>query len=286
MATSEPNATNTACDPGARSALRQGSILPSEVCRNLKLIDDSELSILIVATHDCDCVLPVNAEPFIEAMKATVIASADGNFTNAKNPRKLHLELEKNKETIAVEVIAAPKIAIPKQAVEGLLPDNTYALSERNKQILSSKLRSRYSRMALPDELVERLRPVKISIEDVGKASPYALHGIYIYYDPQDELGPEDIYEVEIFVLYDVEFENAKEAAEAAVDKIRRRFELKFRTEEVPGMGVRWKGVFLSKCEAVSDINFTFADTLSFQRYHLDHISLRQDPQGSVPEAA
>ena len=139
--------------------------------------------------------------------------------------------------------------------------------------------------MALPDELLRRLSVVEEALERAGKASQYALHGIYIYCDPSEEIGPNDIYEVEIFVVYDTAVPNAEEIAITAADKIGRRFEVKFKTVQTSGMGIQWQSVFLSSCVAISDIAFTFADTLSFQRYHLDHISLRQDPPGSVPEA-
>lgn len=287
MANSENDQSKEASPAEERSALRQGSVLPDYICRTLHLIhDDSVDAVLIVASHDCDCVRSLSTEPYIELMQGAIIASANGNFTNAKNSRALHLELIRNAEPIVVEIAAAPKLSISKSDLRGVSPDSSYEMSNRSKRTFSIWLRSRYSRTALPDELAKRLGVVKISIEDVGKASPYAIHQIYIYYEPRGETAPTDIYEVQIFVVYDTEVEGAKSVAEAAAIKIQRRFELKYKAVETESLGVLWKDVFLSSCEAIPDTDFTFADMLSFEAYQLDHISLRQDPQGFIPEAA
>jgi len=286
MATSKPKESKNARDLGARTALRQGSVLPSSEALKLNLVKDpSAEELVIVVTHDCDCVASDDAEPYIEMMIGKRITALNGNYTNGKNPRKLHIEFQLNSEVVSVEVLAAPKLAIPKQTLMGISPDPTYALNDQNRRTFSVWLRSRYSRMALPDELLIRLSVVDETIERACKISHYALHGIYIYCDPFEEIGPKDIYEVEIFVVYDTAVQGAKEIAEEVADKIRHRFELKFKTVQTPGMGIQWTSVFLSSCAAMADTAFTFADTLSFQRYQLDHISLRQNPQGSVPEA-
>jgi hypothetical protein len=287
MATSKPKRSKEPRDLGARTALRQGSVLPSDQALKLNLVKDpAEDELIIVVTHDCDCVASDEVEPYIELMSGKIIAASDGNYTNGKNPRKLHIEFQRGSKVVSVEVLAAPKLAIHKQDLIRVSRDATYALNDQNRRVLSVWLRSRYSRMALPDELLRRLSVVDETIEHAGKTSHYALHGIYIYCDPFEEIGPNDIYELEIFIVYDAAVQNAKGIAEMVADKIRRRFELKFKTVQTPGMGIQWTSVFLSNCVAISDITFTFADTLSFQRYQLDHISLRQDPQGSVPEAA
>jgi hypothetical protein len=285
MANSEPDIAKEPPRPAeACTLLRQGSVIPTEVCRKLNIAAaNSEREVLIVASHDCDCVKSKAKEPYIEAMFGTIIDAANGNFTNAKNARTLHLELTNESGPITVEIVATPKIAIPKEELETIAPSEYYEISERQKKMFSIWLRSRYSRAALPNELVERLRVVEDSIEDAGKANPYAIHGIYLFHDPLVELGPTENYEVQITVVYDTLVDDAQSIAEAAATKIKRRFEMKFQ-KETPGMGILWKGVYLSKCEAVADTEFTFAEMLDVQQFQLDHISLRGDPQAGLAD--
>lgn len=276
---------SSSCSKPSRTSLRQGSVVPEQVARRLhEPLASGDLR--IVVTHDCDCVQSSQVEPDFEMMVGRPISQADGNYTHAKSSRTLHFEYKhRTLGQVFVEVIARPKIVLAKELLHDVPPDSDYQLEDKNKRILSIWLRSRYSRTALPDELVERLRVVKGTLEDVGKANPFVLHGIYLDVDPKIELAPSETYELRIFVVYNTEVPDSESAAEMVVEKLKRRFALKYQTIETPDLGLQWSGIYLSSCEAVSDLEFTLADVLSFQQFQFEYLSLRQTPQATIPEA-
>ena len=287
MANPEPDSTDTRPRKAVRSQLRQGSVLPLEVARELGLVeDDSGNTLVVVVSHDCDCVQSENTEPAFEVLKGTLIPAADPNYTNAKSARTLHLECHRDGEPVVLQLIAGPKATIPKSALHTVCPDLKYSLQSRDRRTLSIWLRSRYSRASFPDELVERLRDAKVAIESAGKNNPYAIHGIYLYHEPLGEITSEDLYEIQIAVVYNTEIEGAEAAATDSASKIRARFESRFRTLNGATGIATWQKLHLTLCDAVADTEFTFSDTLSFQLLQLDYLSLRQDPQAHVPDAA
>lgn len=273
------------CNASSQSPWRQGSVIPHDAAISLSLISSvDENKIAIVVTHDCDCVQSEAIEPYLEIMIGTIIEIADRNLTNAKSARTLHYPIEYRNENIVIELVATPKTAVSKRDLAETAPDPDFIILDGDRRTLSLWLRARYSRTSLPNELVERLRCVQGAIEDSGKGNPYAIHGIYIAHDPNDELKTDELYLVEIFVVYNTEIEGSNEIAERAADKIKRRFELKFKTAETVNAGIRWQSIELANCAAISDRHFTLADLLSFQVYRLDQISLRTTPQGDLPD--
>ncbi|MBK7117134.1 MAG: hypothetical protein IPH71_14125 [Proteobacteria bacterium] len=66
---------------------RQGSILPQSVAHALNLApaSDDEIHCTVVVSHDCD-IANANHEPEIEVIAGQFIASANGNFTEARIP--------------------------------------------------------------------------------------------------------------------------------------------------------------------------------------------------------
>jgi hypothetical protein len=72
---------------------RQGHVLPAASARELGLVhneaDDDPVALVI--SHDCDIVASNDKEPDCEVIPGRHIELPDGNFTNAKNPRRLHL---------------------------------------------------------------------------------------------------------------------------------------------------------------------------------------------------
>src|SRR5437660_3615548 len=73
---------------------RQGHVLRGESSVALGLVraEDAESTSTVVISHDCDLAQTPEAEPLVEVIVAKRIGAANGNFTHAKNSRRLHLE--------------------------------------------------------------------------------------------------------------------------------------------------------------------------------------------------
>ena len=120
------------------------------------------------------------------------------------------------------------------------------------------------------------------AVEKAGKSDPEAILGIYVAYDPDDELaGEAQLYSVDIVVVYKADIERAPEIAQAAAESIRNRFELKFKVFR--NESLTWNKVLLSSCSIASDEEFTLRDAMTFSLWKLEHLSFRQDPPAETP---
>ncbi|OGA72790.1 MAG: hypothetical protein A3G81_11825 [Betaproteobacteria bacterium RIFCSPLOWO2_12_FULL_65_14] len=134
---------------------------------------------------------------------------------------------------------------------------------------------SRYHRQALPDELVERLRPVKF--EKAGKSGIHGIIGFWLDYDPNDNsLPPDQKYELAVNVVYATDDVAHEKAAVEAARALRAAFEAQFKKDG------KWKSIELVRCEAVSERDFTMRDMRETVNFRLEHLSLRAGPDAPM----
>ena len=95
-------------------------------------------------------------------------------------------------------------------------------------------------------------------------------------YDPEDELPPEEPYELFISIVYIIDKAEYGEMAVNMAGSLKEKFSnLLEKTKE--------KGtVDLRKCEAVSEMEFTVRDMRDTVEYHLEHLSYRTEPSGPI----
>lgn len=148
---------------------RQGAVLPSVAVQALGLSpqDTPDTTCVVVISHDCDLANDdLQIEPVVEIIIGCRMLKADGNYTLAKAPRTLHLEILRkgadNEEAITVELSATAKRFIQKQELAAFAPDRSYAFSGNSLSILRSWLAARYNRAAFPDSFVTRLSQPKV----------------------------------------------------------------------------------------------------------------------------
>jgi hypothetical protein len=139
---------------------RQGHLLPKQALSELGLLtgDDSESTIAIVISHDCDLSQSPDTEPMIEVIVGRKVGKVDGNYTFAKNTRRLHLECSSGSTLILIDISATAKMAIPKNSLLQYDPDLHVRLSYEELVILQRWLVARYQRSAFADEFNRRLR--------------------------------------------------------------------------------------------------------------------------------
>jgi hypothetical protein len=74
-----------------------------------------ENSVAVAISHSCDIANEnLEAEPRVEFILAVPIPKCDGNFTGAKNPRKLHLRILPTRGEQGLEFLATQKINFEK----------------------------------------------------------------------------------------------------------------------------------------------------------------------------
>jgi len=177
------------------------NVLAQEDFRAVGLTDEPTADLAIAISHDCDIANDnLDTEPAVEFIFSRILEEHNGNYTHGKNPRILHLDYIHNRQTVWIELIASRRVIVQKNSLEAIQPDQTYSLITR--QTLQSWLAVRYRRIALPNSLVERLRSVSTYIEKEGKKNSSGILSFRLSYEPQDELLPEEPYELWLSIVY------------------------------------------------------------------------------------
>jgi hypothetical protein len=138
---------------------RQGHVLSSEATRALVGETRSADTRVVVISHDCDLAQDEAIEPSVEVLVGRQIPSADGNYSYAKNARRLHLTLTGGGEHIVVDLVAGSKNSILKQDLAEHQPEAALLMTGAEREILQRWLAARYRRSAFPDEFNRRLAP-------------------------------------------------------------------------------------------------------------------------------
>ena len=198
---------------GRDTPWRQGHVLPDNGAKALGLLSEAaHTKIAIVVSHDCDLAQDPSVEPFVEVIVGRRIEAADGNFSYAKNARRLHLTFSGGSEHFTVELLARLKIAIKKGQLVEYEPVETTKLTVAEHTILQRWLAARYGRAAFPDEFDKRLEETGLRdrLGKILRSSGSSISAIYFDVDYGETVfrsGARDPYTLSIYLLYSTEID-------------------------------------------------------------------------------
>jgi len=255
---------------------RQGSVVSTDNLRQLGVIGDKDEAIGVVVSHDCDIVNDdLDSEPNVEFILGCAVDEPNGHYAYAKNPRTLHILIEHQGGGCTCELQATAKNTIKKEVLHKFEPSPETNLDRKTLVILQNWLAARYRRQTLPNSLVDRLRPVFDFLQRQGKKKAHSLLGYWLDYMPfNEELPPDQNYELWIYIVYSVDEAEAQEHAEEIANNLRDKFLALIDKNKEAG------NIDLRHCEAFSETEFTLSDLRGTIEYGLDHISLKLDPPG------
>ncbi|WP_192983354.1 hypothetical protein [Pseudomonas sp. EggHat1] len=274
---------------------RQGYLLQPETVRELELAPNlpPEKVAAVIASHDCDLAQPPDTEPFVEVVLGTFLDGApNGNYTNCKNLRRLHVGFSATGEEVHVEIDTNRRALIPKDAVDnprhGLsehLPSPSHRMTNREHGVFQRWLAARYRRAAFPDEFDRRLKEETKIAEKLAKAfKDTGNHITAVFFDVDGGTenarnGADDPYELVVTLLYatDVDPAAARAAAVAAAETIRSIFEARCRPSK--DSDDAWIWIELVDIEVISDEALSYAQSQLLKKWQADHISLRTEPE-------
>jgi len=201
----------------------------------------------------------------------------DGNFTFGKAARRLHVDLSGGATALKLELSATQKRSIEKERLAGYQPTDGVALTPREREILQRWLAARYRRSAFPDEFDRRLGDSGLHdrLGRILKRLGAPVSAIYFDLDKGEDrtrMGPEDVYELGIYLLHDADSEPGRKAATDAAADIADAFRAKCRSKA----GV-WHDIELIFCEPVADEAMTIAAARLLKVWNVEHLSLRDD---------
>jgi hypothetical protein len=270
---------------GRDTPWRQGHTLTSKSSAALGLVPaeaaDSKLAIVI--SHDCDLAQLPGSESRVEIIVAQRVDAGDGNFTHAKNARRLHMPYKIAGQTTWWELSAPSKASISKEALADQAPNADALLDGKTKAILRKWLGSRYNRGSFADEFGERLRthigdPITKIVKPVGN------HIIAVFFDvdegeEKDRNGADDVYELYIYLLYNTQDDEA--AARKAVEKAAEEITKLFSERCCPGG--EWQWIKLEGCEVISDNAMPYVQSTYLRTWDMEYLSFRGDgPPGPM----
>ncbi|MGH6639309.1 MAG: hypothetical protein ACREBY_12025 [Polaromonas sp.] len=267
---------------------RQGLVLEHQAALALGLTatEGPDQTVVVVVSHDCDIANAPEREPMVEVVVGRRIAAL-GADTHAKTARRLHLEFETDEGPVAVELVATDKVAHPKDAVLSTQPRTDWLLTPEGLVTLQQWLAARYRRSAFADEFERRLKdkPARLDGKIAKALDAPSAHVLAILFDVDDgaekhRIGPDDVYQLRITLLYDSTTDEpaAYAAAQKAADTIEDAFEKAFL------QGEAWKNIQLLSCTPVSDSVMTVAESRLLKQWRLDYMSLGDDPQQAMFE--
>jgi len=270
---------------GRNTPWRQGHALTSKSSVALGLLPEetADSRLAIVISHDCDLAQLPGSESQVEIIVAHRIDSGDGNYTHAKNARRLHLPYKVAGETTWWELSAPSKTSISKEALADHAPNDHTLLDAKTKAILRKWLGSRYNRGSFADEFVERLKK-HIGDRITNIVKPAGSHVIAVFFDvdegeEKDRNGVDDVYGLYIYLLYDTQEdeEAARKAVQKAADEITKMF------SERCCAGGEWQWIKLEGCEAISDNAMTYVQSTYLRTWDMAYLSFRGDgPPGPM----
>jgi hypothetical protein len=265
---------------------RQSSILCAETAAELGLVPPGGAGDLlpVVISHDCDLAQPIDSEPRVEIINGLAIPRLDGNFTFAKNPRRLHLAMQQEGNPAAMELTATSKSSIAKEGLIGRAPDGRFQFLPRDLAVLQNWLAARYRRAALPDAFEDMLRRANLHEAIAKILKPLGADIIAMFFELDDgqkiERLPAEPYRIALYLLYatDDDPERARSAAAQARTAISVAFKNAGAKLATAGIGT----IELTLCEAYPDSVMPYAVAHQLSKWNLDHVSLRAEPQTAL----
>jgi hypothetical protein len=267
---------------------RQGQVLNNEAAAALGLTlgHPAANAVVVVISHDCDIACDMAVEPTVELIVGHRIERI-GADANAKTARRLHVAFDADGTDVPIELHVTRKATVPKDAFLLHEPRADLRLSPASLLTLQTWLAARYHRAAFADEFEARLKakPARLDRKIAKAMDDASAHILAVLFDVDEgnELsrhGPEDLYQLRVVILYDSQNDEptAYAAAQKAADAIEDAFEATLCRDG------KWHDIQLLSCDAMSDAAMTVAQSRSFKRWRLDHMSLEDArPQPMLP---
>lgn len=205
---------------------RQGNVLPDDASKALALSHPEcpERTFVVVISHDCDLAADPDREPFVELVTGRVIDAIKAD-SHAKSARRLQIEFHGPQGLLAAELSAVHKAFVKKDDLAPFDPRTDASLDAQGLSILQRWLAARYRRAAFPDEFERRVKEAKMPRRIEKALDTAGKHVVAVFFDVDggedfQRNGPDDLYRLGIYLLYDTgqNESDAEAAARSAAD--------------------------------------------------------------------
>ncbi|MDC7250808.1 MAG: hypothetical protein PQJ49_12900 [Sphaerochaetaceae bacterium] len=119
-----------------------------------------DCNLYMVISHSCDIARDIQKEPYIELLPCHIIEEIDGNYSNGRTARKLHLSITKDNDKTFYCLNANEKLYVNKENFSYTF-FSCINKSDISIAVLQNWLAFRYRREALPDIINAKLSQIK-----------------------------------------------------------------------------------------------------------------------------
>ncbi len=170
---------------------------------------------LVVCTQSCSvCSENFKDEGLLEVIVATPLTRFNKSHESAKGrtTHTFHLPIAGLVGVEALECHMGRRAFIPRQRLRGWRPSSASVPEKASEDAFKGWLAHYYMRISLPDELVRRLREdggiretvlAALAKTNNGKPVSKGVSSFHIYYDPNEDIGPHDFYEIDLVIVCD-----------------------------------------------------------------------------------
>ncbi|WP_315787013.1 MULTISPECIES: hypothetical protein [unclassified Bradyrhizobium] len=265
-------------DSRNQTTWEQGRILSAASVVRLGLAPSGQDGVVaVLISHDCDVIESAANEPFCEILVGRKIEAPNGNFTNGKSPRRLHLVFSGGAEHLTVEFFAADKQTVRKEALLAETPDEAVRLTGDEHYTLQSWLAARYYRPIFADEFDRRLKEKPAEVHKkianaIKNTGPDLIAVLFDIDAGKTEVhdGEDDPYSLLIILVYNVSDDpsRAQASANRAASVIKGLFRQYFFSDK------KWKNIELRDCLPVSAEALSVQQLRSFKPWHFDYLEI------------
>lgn len=230
---------------------------------------------LLVVSQSCDLVhLCYASEPVAEVYLCEPLApdaQPNGNYTAGKNPRELHVPFASDGTEHWYRIHSNGRVLLPRHALAGIDPDPALAVPEPSVRVLQRWIVNRIVRTAFPDAFNHRTRKARCKLEDRLKKAGTHLLGLYVSLNSWDELGDDEVYEIDFVGL----------VAEGLAEGERRALVKAF--GEIAAAYENSEGVSVLDYRVQDEEEASMSLLRTHRLFPLDYLSLRDSPGGELP---
>lgn len=159
---------------------------------------------LVLLTQSCDILhCGPEGDSFLEGVVAAAITELDGNYTNGKHPRILHIGCTCN-PSHAFEIKIKNRILIKREALKRVSPKEGCTFDSDAVRTLAFWFGRRYFRSAFPESFSKRITPKQQrKLKKLIRGTHEVVTGIYFRLNTFDELPEGQPYCISVYVTSD-----------------------------------------------------------------------------------
>lgn len=259
---------------GAFVDLKKRPDLVEELPRKLREhILQLEEAYLFPTLYDCALINPnPDAEPWAQCLICWP-CNTDQSYIHAKDPRKYHFSLILSGEEKSMEVTALSFCQLEKEILMREPPIGDVEWCQHGLEIMLNWVTNRYDQPTFPDAFNRKMEKIKSNLKSLSRNPDFNKYcsGIYINLEPFEEIAPQQIYTIKVFVTFpEMDGRTLKEFNKTVGPNLTSRLRTIFKKLEK-------QEITVLNIDTIPEGEFTKAEERDYKRWSLENFTYEID---------